>query len=106
METDEEEKKQEQGTGEAETLGRKEFLKKMAIGLGAIGLGVTTGEASLAAVSTETSNRIAMQGFLRFLLENPSKADEFLQSPERIAEEHGVRLAKDDVKKIEGDSRK
>jgi hypothetical protein len=46
-------------------------------------------------------SRGGIQELVRGLLENPSKAKDFLDSPQAVAEEFGVRLTEDDAHKIQ-----
>jgi len=87
--------------GESKQLGRSEFLKTVGVGAAAAGLGILTGDQSLSSAATEPgTSRSSIQTLMRGLLENPSRAKDFLDSPQTVAEELGVRLTEADANKI------
>jgi len=89
-------------TDEPEQLDRSAFLKALGVGVGAIGLGIVTGTHVAARTAAELDeSRTGIQKLVRGLLENPSKAGEFLDSPQAVAEEFGVRVSDADAKKIQ-----
>jgi hypothetical protein len=91
-----------ESTDETKQLGRGEFLKTIGVGAAAAGLGILTGDQSSASAATESdSSRSAIQKLMRNLLESPSKAKAFLDSPQAVAKEFGVYLSNDDSKTIQ-----
>ena len=85
---------------ELKKLDRGEFLKTVGVGAAAAGLGLVTGRASALAATEPDSTRSGIQKLMRSLLENPSRAKDFLESPQTVAEELGVRLTEADATKI------
>jgi len=86
---------------ELKKFDRGEFLKTVGVGVAAAGLGLVTGKPSaLAATEPDTSSRSGIQKLMRSLLENPARAKDFLESPQTVAEELGVRLTEADAGKI------
>lgn len=86
---------------EPKKLDRGAFLKVLGVGMGAVGLGMATGGQLSARTAPEPdSSRSAIQTLMRGLLENPSRAKDFLNSPQTVAEELGVRLTEADANKI------
>ncbi len=83
-------------------LDRGAFLKALGIGIGAVGLDIIAGTPAPARTSPELEEgRMGIQKLMRGLLENPRKAEEFVESPMDIAREFGVHLTEGDAKKIQ-----
>ncbi len=106
MKHDEKEKKtgtepSAEPTEEPKQLDRGAFLKALGVGIGAVGLDMVTGGhlAARAAVDLDGS-RSGIQKLVRGLLENPSKVKDFIDSPQAVAREFGVRLTDADAEKI------
>jgi hypothetical protein len=89
-------------TEEATQLNRGTFLKALGVGIGALGLDVVTGGhlAARAAADLEGS-RSAVQKLVRRLLEEPSKAKDFVDNPQAVAKEFGISLTDADAMKIQ-----
>lgn len=88
-------------TDELKQMDRGKFLKALGVGIGAVGLGVVTGGQLSARTAAEPdSTRSGIQKLMRGLLENPSRAKDFLSNPQAVAEEFEVRLTADDANKI------
>ncbi len=88
-------------TDEPKQMDRGKFLKALGVGIGAVGLGMATGSHLAARAATEPySTRSGIQKLMRSLLEDPSRAEDFLSNPQAVAEEFGVRLTADDANKI------
>jgi hypothetical protein len=86
---------------ESTKLDRGKFLKAVGVGIGAVGLGiVTAGQLAAGTTPAPDSGRLAIQKLMRSLVENPEKAREFVENPEVIAAQFGVRLTDDEAKKI------
>ena len=85
---------------ELKKLDRGEFLKTVGVGVAAAGLGLVTGKASALAATEPDSARRGIQKLMRSLLEDPSRAKDFLESPRTVAEELGVRLTEADASTI------
>jgi hypothetical protein len=84
-----------------ETITRKEFLKKIGVGAGAVGIGMATGETAFAAIDPSDGSRVAIQHLVRHLLQYPDAAGEFLVNPHAIAAGFGVKLNDQEVQKIQ-----
>jgi K+-sensing histidine kinase KdpD len=66
-----------------------------------VGLDLVTGGHLVARAAAELDgSRSAVQKLVRGLLENPSKAKDFLENPQEVAAELGVRLSESDAKTI------
>lgn len=88
-------------TDQPKQMDRGAFLKALGVGIGAVGLGVVTGGQLSAHTPSETDiSRSAIQKLMRSLLEDPSRAEDFLSNPQAVAEEFEVRLTADDANKI------
>jgi hypothetical protein len=85
---------------ELKKLDRGEFLKTVGVGVAAAGIGLVTGKPSALAATEPDSTRSGIQKLMRSLLENPSRAKDFLESPQTVGEEFGVRLTEADASKI------
>jgi len=92
----------EETVEEPKQLDRSTFLKTLGVGIGAVGLDLLTGGHLAARTAAELDDsRGGIQKLVRGLLEDPSKAKDFLDSPRAVAEEFGVRLTEDDAHKIQ-----
>lgn len=81
---------------------RGTFLKAIGVGIGAVGLDLVTGSHLAARTAAELDGgRSAIQKLMRGLLESPSKARDFLDDPQTVGAEFGVRLTDDDAKTIQ-----
>ncbi|MEW6112969.1 MAG: hypothetical protein AB1664_12635 [Thermodesulfobacteriota bacterium] len=86
---------------ESKQLDRGTFLKALGVGIGAVGLDLVTGGHLVARAAAELDgSRSAIQKLVRGLLESPSKAKDFLENPQEVAAELGVRLSESDAKTI------
>lgn len=91
----------EEKTGPA-TLDRGTFLKALGIGIGAVGLDVVTGGHVAARTAADLEgDRRAIQKLVRGLLEEPTRAKDFLDNPQAVAKEFGVILNDADAMKIQ-----
>jgi hypothetical protein len=84
-----------------EQVTRKEFLKMLGIGAGVVGVSIATGEMGFAALDPRAENRISTQHFIRHLLQEPDKVNEFFQDPQDVAAEFGIKLSDQDVHRIQ-----
>ena len=88
------------GTGQKSTgVSRKQFNRMLGVGIGAAGLGAVTGSRAFGSTPKEAVGR-DLEGFMRTLLDQPELARRFLENPEAVAAEHGIRLAREDATKI------
>jgi hypothetical protein len=78
---------------------RKDFLKALGVGVGAVGVTSVMGRTGLAAI--EDADRSKLQGFIRTLIEDPDLAADFMKDPQKVAEDKGIRLSEADLKKLE-----
>jgi hypothetical protein len=95
MEKEEETKKTLEGE-ESRKLDRKEFLKTVGVGIGALALGSVVGGEALASRGRDSEmaplvgGRSGIQRLVRYLVEHPEKANEFLMHPIGVAQELGI----------------
>jgi hypothetical protein len=83
-------------------LDRGAFLKALGVGIGAVGLDMVAGTPVSARTAPELEDgRMGIQKLMRGLLENPRKAEEFVDNPLVVAREFGVHLTEGDAKKIQ-----
>jgi len=86
---------------EPKKLDRGTFLKALGVGIGAIGLDMVAGIQASARTAPELdTGRIGIQRLMRGILENPGKAEAFVNDPVDVAQEFGVHISEDDAKKI------
>lgn len=92
----------EETVEEPRQLDRSTFIKALGAGIGAVGLDLLTGGHLAARAAAELDDSHAgIQKLVRGLLEDPSKAKEFLESPQAVAEQFGVRITEEDASKIQ-----
>ncbi len=92
----------EETVEEPKQLDRSTFIKTLGVGIGAVGLDLLTGGHLAARTAAELDDsRGGIQKLVRGLLENPSKAKEFLDSPQVVAKEFGVQITEEDASKIQ-----
>jgi len=83
-------------------LDRGSFLKALGVGIGAVGLDIVAGVPVSARTTPELEDgRMGIQKLMRGLLEDPRKAEEFVDNPLSVAREFGVHLTEGDAKKIQ-----
>jgi len=83
-------------------LDRGTFLKALGIGIGAVGLDVVTGGHLAARTAADLEgSRSGIQKLVRGLLEEPSKAKDFLENPQAVAKEFGISLTDADAMKVQ-----
>jgi len=91
-----EEKKETLEGQELTKLDRKEFLKTVGAGIGALALGGVAGGEALASRGSDSEvapivgGRGGIQRLVRYLVENPEKASEFLMRPIGVAQDLGI----------------
>jgi len=98
---DDDSRETSQAEKEQEKVTRKEFIKTIGIGTAVVGLSLATGGTGLATPDPVAGKRVTTQRFVRYLLQNPDKASEFLLNPQGVSAEFGVELSDQDVHKIQ-----
>jgi len=95
-------KSTEETVEEPKQLDRSTFIKALGVGIGAVGLDLLTGGHLAARTAAELDeSHLGIQKLVRGLLEEPSKAKDFLDNPQAVAEQFGVRITEEDAHKIQ-----
>ena len=89
-------------TEEPKNLNRKEFLKVLGVGIGAVGLGLAgvPKAIGLGSPSSEPSTRALTKSFLKDLIKDPHLAAKFLDNPVAAAKMYGIQLSERDLSNI------